>query len=232
MTVALVTGASAGLGRALAVGLAVDGFDLVIDARRPDALEETARVVHAHSTAVRAIAGDVVDPEHRRRLVDAAADMGGVDLLVNNAGALGPAPLPRLEEFEVGALEQLVAVNVVAPLALIQLALPSLRRRRGTVVAVTSDAAVEAYEGWGGYGASKAAFEQLHHVLSEEEPDITVIRFDPGDMRTQMHQDAFPGEDISDRPEPEVAAGALRRLLASHAPGGRYRVADVPGAIR
>lgn len=227
MSVALVTGGSAGFGRALALGLAEDGHDLVIDARRSGPLEEVAREAEKLGVSVTAIAGDVAEAGHRRSLVEAAGALGGLDLLVNNAGGLGPSPLPRLESLDPDALGQLMSVNVLAPLALVQLALPLVRRRRGTIVAVTSDAAVEAYEGWGGYGATKAALEQLHHVLAAEEPDVTVIRFDPGDMRTQMHQDAYPGEDISDRAEPRVAAGALRRLLARRAASGRYRATDV-----
>lgn len=229
MSTALVTGASAGFGRALALGLAEDGYDLVIDARRSGLLEATAREVEKPGVSVVALAGDVADPGHRRRLVDAAEALGGLDLLVNNAGALGPSPLPRLESLDPGALASLMAVNVLAPLALIQLALPAVRRRKGAIVAVTSDAAVEGYEGWGGYGATKAALEQLHNVLAAEEPDVSVIRFDPGDMRTQMHQDAYPGEDISDRAEPEVAARALRLLLAQRPASGRYRAADIGG---
>lgn len=227
MTVALVTGASRGFGRALALGLAADGADLVLDARHQEPLQDTAAAAQKLGVQVRALAGDITGETHRRALVEAAAGLGGLDLLVNNAGALGPSPLPALAALELGALKELFEVNVAAPLALVQLALPLLRRSGGTVVAVTSDAAVEAYEGWGAYGASKAALEQLHHVLSVEETEVAVVRFDPGDMRTQMHQDAFPGEDISDRSEPDVAAGALRRLLAASPPSGRYRAAEV-----
>lgn len=227
MSTALITGASRGFGRALALGLAADGWDLVIDARGPAALEDTAGGAKHLGASIEAVPGDIADSDHRRRLVRAAVKRGGLDLLVNNAGALGPSPLPRIEHTEVDALADLLSVNVLAPLALVQEALPLLRERSGTVVAVTSDAAKEAYEGWGGYGASKAAFEQLHHVLAAEEPGITVVRFDPGDMRTRMHQEAYPGEDISDRPEPEIAAGALRHLLATGPASGRYRAADI-----
>lgn len=227
MSVALVTGASRGFGRALALGLAADGFDLVVDARNPGPLEETASSLRRLGSRVRAVAGDVAEAAHRERLVGEAATLGSLEILVNNAGTLGPSPLPALRTLGSDDLRRLFEVNVVAPLALVQLALPLLARSNATVVAVTSDAAAEAYEGWGGYGASKAALEQLHHVLGAEEPGITVVRFDPGDMRTQMHQDAFPGEDISDRPEPEEAAGALRRLLGSSPASGRYRAADV-----
>jgi NAD(P)-dependent dehydrogenase (short-subunit alcohol dehydrogenase family) len=227
MSVALITGASRGFGLALARRLGADGWDLVVDARRAGALEQAAAELGRFGTRVRAIPGDVCDDAHRRALADAAAALGGLDLLVHNAGGLGPSPLPPLQRFDVAALDELFDVNVLAPLALLQLAMPLLRRAGGTVVAVTSDAAAEAYEGWGGYGATKAALEQLHHVLGTEEPWLRVIRFDPGDMRTQMHQDAFPGEDISDRPEPDLAAGVLHRLLESDAGSGRYRAGDL-----
>jgi NAD(P)-dependent dehydrogenase (short-subunit alcohol dehydrogenase family) len=231
MSVALVTGASRGFGRALARRLAADGWTLVLDARGAEALDAAAGELSALGGArggvVRAIPGDVRDPAHRRALVAAAEELGGLDLLVSNAGALGPSPLPTVERLAFDDLADLFEVNVLAPLALLQIALPSLRRRAGTVVAVTSDAARQPYEGWGGYGATKAALEQLHHVLEAEEPRLRIIRFDPGDMRTQMHQEAFPGEDISDRPEPDVAAGALHRLLEQGAASGRYCAGDV-----
>ena len=227
MPVAIVTGASRGLGRALAEELARRGWSLVVDARHGAPLEELVRRLEGAGGVVRAVAGDVTDAGHRRRLVDEAAALGSLELVVNNAGALGPSPLPRLAELPVEALGPLMAVNVAAPLALVQLALPLLRRSRGTVVAVTSDAAVEGYEGWGAYGASKAALEQLHRVLAVEEPEVRVVVFDPGDMRTQMHQDAFPGEDISDRPLPEDSVPGLRRLIEGELPSGRYRVAEL-----
>jgi len=227
MAVALITGASRGFGRALARELAGDGWDLVVDARNPEPLGQAAESLEGAGVAVRAIPGDITDPDHRLELVRAAEQLGGLDLLVNNAGTLGPSPLPRLDALDAESLSEVMVVNVVAPLALVQLALPMLRRNHGVVVAVTSDAAVEAYEGWGGYGASKAALEQLHHVLEVEEPDVRVVRFDPGDMRTAMHQAAFPGEDISDRPEPEVAAAVLRRLLSGEVKSGRYQSAEL-----
>jgi NAD(P)-dependent dehydrogenase (short-subunit alcohol dehydrogenase family) len=229
MAVAVVTGASRGLGRALAEELAGHGWCVVVDARGAEALEDLVRELEGRGAVVRAVAGDVTDPAHRRRLVEVAAELGSLDLVVLNAGALGPSPLPRLEALSPDALAPLFAVNVAAPLALVQSALPMLRAARGTVVAVTSDAAVEAYEGWGAYGATKAALEQLHRVLAVEEPGLRVVVFDPGDMRTQMHQDAFPGEDISDRPEPSAAAAVLRRLVEGTATGGRYRAADLAG---
>jgi NAD(P)-dependent dehydrogenase (short-subunit alcohol dehydrogenase family) len=168
----------------------------------------------------------VADAAHRADLVAAATELGGIDLLVNNASLLGPSPQPRLAEYPLDVLAHVYAVNTLAPVALVQLALPQLRDRAGTIVNVTSDAAVEQYEGWGGYGSSKAALEQVGNVLAAEEPIVHVYTFDPGDMRTQMHQDAFPGEDISDRPEPATVVPALRRLLHDRPTSGRYRASD------
>ncbi len=230
MPVAIVTGASRGFGRALATDLARDGWALVIDGRRSESVGEAAEWLRGLGTAVRPIVGDVVEPEHRAALVAAAADLGGLDLLVANASSLGPSPLPRLEDYPLDALGRVYQVNVFAPVALTQLALPSLRNSEGVVVSVSSDAAVEGYEGWGGYGSSKAALDQVARVLGAEEPTLRVYAFDPGDMRTDMHQAAFPGEDISDRPEPETAVTPLRRLLASGAPSGRYTVGDWSGS--
>ncbi|MGA3148973.1 MAG: SDR family oxidoreductase [Acidimicrobiales bacterium] len=226
MPVAIVTGASRGFGRALATDLADSGWGLVIDGRNAGSLGAVAERLQALGGPVRPVVGDVVDPDHRARLVAEATGLGGLDLLVNNASELGPSPLPTLEQFPLDALRTVYEVNVVAPLALLQLALPLLRRSGGVVVSLSSDAAVEAYEGWGGYGSSKAAVDQLHRVLAVEEPKLQIYQFDPGDMRTDMHQAAFPGEDISDRPEPESVVPALRRLLRSGAPSGRYRAAD------
>ncbi len=223
MPVAIVTGASQGFGRAVATDLAKDGWSLVIDGRRARPLEEVGGSLEALGVPVRAIAGDVTDADHRAALVQSAEELGGLDLLVNNASTLGPSPLPGLDRYPLDALVRVYEVNVFAPLALVQLALSSLRRAHGTVVAISSDAAVEAYEGWGGYGSSKAALDQVHRVLAAEQPELHVYQFDPGDMRTQMHQAAFPDEDISDRPEPESAVPSFRRLLASGAPSGRYR---------
>jgi len=223
MSVAIVTGASQGLGRALAEELARDGWDLVVDARHQEALEVAATALQNHGGSVVAIAGDVADPAHREALVTAATGLGGVDLLVNNASTLGPTPMPALADYPLDELEAVYRTNVLAPLALVQRALPALLAAHGAVVNVTSDAAVEGYEGWGGYGSSKAALEQVSNVLAAEQPGLRVYRFDPGDMRTQMHQDAFPGEDISDRPEPESVVPALRRLLAEAPPSGRYQ---------
>jgi len=229
MTVAIVTGASRGLGHALAVGLAGSGWRLVIDGRDPQALAAAADRLRPHTTLV-ALPGDVTDPEHRDALGAAADDLGGLDLLVNNAGILGPSPQPPLAEYPLEVLRQVYEVNVVAPLALTQRALPALRERHGAIVNVTSDAAVEPYPGWGGYGSAKAALEQASRVLAAEEPELRVWWVDPGDLRTRMHQEAFPGEDISDRPLPETVVPAFLRLLAVRPPSGRIRAADLAEA--
>ena len=214
---ALVTGASRGLGLALARALADDGWNLVLDARQPGPLREV-EVELAQRTTVRAIAGDVADERHRRALADAVEHL---DALVHNASDLGPSPLPALADLPLDALERIYAVNVFGPLRLTQLLLPKLRPG-GRVVSITSDAAVEAYPGWGGYGSSKAALEQWTAVLAVERPDLRIHRVDPGDMRTRMHQDAFPGEDISDRPPPERSVPGLVRLLVEDVPSGRH----------
>jgi NAD(P)-dependent dehydrogenase (short-subunit alcohol dehydrogenase family) len=226
---ALITGASRGFGRALAERLAADGWNVVIDARGPEALESARVAVDAAGPGtVVALPGDIEDPVHVAALVSAAAGQGPLELVVNNAGTLGPSPLPAVAALRSGDLERTLATNVVAPLRVIQAALPHLRAAHGAVVNVTSDAAVEGYEGWGGYGASKAALEQLSRVLASEETDVRVYAVDPGDMRTQMHQDAFPGEDISDRPLPETRVPGLVRLIERRLPSGRYHVEDVP----
>jgi NAD(P)-dependent dehydrogenase (short-subunit alcohol dehydrogenase family) len=225
---ALITGGSRGLGLALARHLAADGWNLVVDGRDADALERARREVDAAGhAAVIALPGDIADPVHAAALVNAAAGQGGFELLVNNAGTLGPSPLPHVAWLRTGDLERILRTNVVAPLRLVQAALPHLRAARGAIVNITSDAAVEGYEGWGGYGASKAALEQLSRVLAAEEADVRVLWVDPGDMRTQMHQDAFPGEDISDRPTPESRVPGLVRLVDERWPSGRYRVEDL-----
>jgi NAD(P)-dependent dehydrogenase (short-subunit alcohol dehydrogenase family) len=226
---ALITGASRGLGRALAEQLATDGWDVVIDAREPVALEAARARIAGAGGGVTALAGDIEDPDHVAALVDAATARGRLELVVNNAGTLGPEahPLPSVQDLRPGDLERILRTNVVAPLRVVQAALPHLRAAGGTLVNVTSDAAVEGYEGWGGYGASKAALEQLSRVLAAEEPDIRTYWVDPGDMRTQMHQDAFPGDDISDRPTPESRVPGLVRLLVDRPASGRYRVADL-----
>ena len=223
MPTSIVTGASRGLGLALARALADRGHRLVIDARGAEALE-AVRAELAGSTEVVAIAGDVADTAHRERLVEAAGPR--IDVLVNNASVLGPSPQPLLQDYPLDVLERVYRVNVLAPLALVQLVLPLLQAR-GRIVNVTSDAAVEGYEGWGGYGSSKAALEQLGNVLAAEHPELLVYSVDPGDMRTQMHQEAFPGEDISDRPPPEDSIPALLSLIEGELPSGRYRAADL-----
>jgi NAD(P)-dependent dehydrogenase (short-subunit alcohol dehydrogenase family) len=228
MSTAIVTGASRGLGLALALELASQGWDLVIDARDPGNLTQAAAIVEAAGSGrVIAIAGDVGDPAHVDALVEAATSLGHLTLLVNNASLLGPSPQPNLADYPIDALEEVFATNVAAPLRLIQRSLPDLRGVGGTVINVTSDAATEGYEGWGGYGASKAALEQLSKVLAAEEPDVTVYWLDPGDMNTRMHQEAFPGEDISDRPLPETRVPAVMQLLTGRYPTGRYRAADL-----
>jgi NAD(P)-dependent dehydrogenase (short-subunit alcohol dehydrogenase family) len=216
---AVVTGGSRGLGLALVRTLAGAGWRVVTDARDGDALRRATADLE-----VTAVAGDVTDPDHRAELVAAAGDR--IDLLVNNAGGLGPSPLPALADYPLGDLTDLFAVNVVAQLGLIQAALPTLAPG-AAIVDVTSDASVEAYEGWGGYGATKAALDQLGRVLAVERPDLRVLTVDPGDMRTQMHQDAFPGEDISDRPSPEQSVPGILALIESDRPSGRYRATEV-----
>jgi NAD(P)-dependent dehydrogenase (short-subunit alcohol dehydrogenase family) len=225
MDIALITGASRGLGLALAQALADRGYGLAIDARGSDALQE-ARTALAHKTAVTAIAGDVADPLHREELVSAALRMGRLRLLVNNASVLGPSPQPGLAAYPLEVLDSVYRINVLAPLGLIQLALPALAPD-GVVLNITSDAAVENYPGWGGYGSSKAALEQLSNVLAAEHPDLRMYWADPGDMRTRMHQEAFPGEDISDRPRPETSVPGLLRLTEGDLPSGRYRAREL-----
>jgi NAD(P)-dependent dehydrogenase (short-subunit alcohol dehydrogenase family) len=227
--VAIITGASRGLGLALARALGIRGWRLVVDARTAADLYAAAEEI---GPAVRVIPGDVSDPVHRRALVAAASDLGRLDLLVNNASLLGPSPQPALADYPLDALEDVYRVNVLAPLALIQLALPLLADSRGRVVNITSDASVEAYEGWGGYGAAKAALDHLTAVLGVEQPDLRIYAVDPGDMNTRMHQEAFPGEDISDRPPPEASVPGVLELVEGDRPSGRYRAHDlVPSGV-
>jgi NAD(P)-dependent dehydrogenase (short-subunit alcohol dehydrogenase family) len=228
MPVAVVTGASRGLGRAVAHGLAARGWDLVVDARTPADLVEVAQELRDRGAgSVAAVAGSVAEPGHRAQVVEAVEALGGLDLLVNNASLLGPSPQPRLADYPLDTLEQVYSVNVIAPLALTQRLLVGLRERGGTVVNVTSDASVEPYDGWGGYGSSKAALDQLTAILAAEEPTLRIYAFDPGDMRTRMHQEAFPGEDISDRPEPETVVPLLLRLVDERPSSGRFRASDL-----
>jgi NAD(P)-dependent dehydrogenase (short-subunit alcohol dehydrogenase family) len=234
MKTAIVTGGSRGLGLALVRALAAQGWAVITDARDGSALSAAVGGVPGVLAGVLAVAGDVTDPVHQKRLVDEAVALGGLDLLVNNASILGPSPQPVLTDYPLDVLRQVYEVNVVAPLALAQLALPLLRARRGTILNITSDASVEGYQGWGGYGSSKAALDQVSRVLAAEEPDVRVFAVDPGDMRTQMHQEAFPGEDISDRPLPEESVPGLLALIDGSAGAGvagvagvRVRVADV-----
>jgi NAD(P)-dependent dehydrogenase (short-subunit alcohol dehydrogenase family) len=222
---ALVTGTSRGLGLALARGLAQAGWALVIDARSGGDLE-AVRTELAAQTTVRALAGDVTDAGHRKVLAEAARELGGLDAVVNNAGILGPSPLPALVDFPLDALEELFRANVVAPMGVLQAVRDDLKPG-ARIVSITSDAGMEAYPGWGGYGASKAALEQLSHVLAAERPDLRVYWVDPGDMRTAMHQAAFPGEDISDRPLPEDSVPGLLALLEGEYPSGRYQAKSV-----
>lgn len=215
---ALITGASRGLGLALARSLAADGWRLILTARGVDALKPVADELGAL-----AIAGDVADPGHRDRLARAVHDRGGLDLLVNNASGLGAVPLPPLAGYPIDTLEDLFRSNVLAPLALIQLTLRGLRERRGAIVNISSDAAVEAYEGWGGYGATKAALERLSGVLAAEEPDVLVWWVDPGEMNTAMLTAAVGAEEASAASDPEAVVPTLRRLIAERPASGRVR---------
>jgi NAD(P)-dependent dehydrogenase (short-subunit alcohol dehydrogenase family) len=225
MSTALVTGASRGLGHALGLRLAARGWDLVIDARSVTPLMSAAAELRAAgASSVTAIAGDVSDPDHREALL--AAVPGELDLLVNNASVLGPSPQPTLAAYPLALLVHVYAVNVIGPLGLVQLALP--RMRSGAVVMnITSDAAVEAYAGWGGYGSSKAALEQLTAVLAVENPHLRIHAVDPGDMNTMLHAEAFPGEDITDRPDPATVVPALLDLLDGAPAGMRVRAGDI-----
>ena len=219
---AIVTGAGQGFGLALTAALAGHGTTVIACARDADRL----RAATTGLPGVRALPGDVTDPQFRDELVRAAD--GRLDLLVHNAGELGPSPLPLLQDYPPDALRAVLETTVLAPLALTQRALPLLRASSaGTVITLSSDAAVEAYPGWGGYGCAKAALDQLAAVLAVEQPQLRVYAFDPGDMRTAMHQRAFPGEDISDRPLPETVVPAVLRLLDERPPSGRLRASDL-----
>lgn len=227
---ALISGASRGLGLALARELARRGWSLIVDARGAAALA-AAEAELARQTRVVAIPGDVADAAHRRALADAARDLGGLDALVNNASLLGPSPQPQLLDYPLDTLDQVYRANVIAPLALIQ-ETRALLRPGACVVNITSDAGVEAYAGWGGYGSSKAALEQLSAILAAEQPAWRVYWVDPGDMRTQMQQEAFPGEDISDRPPPEQSVPGLVELIEGAHPSGRYQARELEPRAR
>jgi NAD(P)-dependent dehydrogenase (short-subunit alcohol dehydrogenase family) len=231
MPTAIVTGASRGLGRAIAAGLVAGGWSLVIDARDAEALAGAAASLKAAlrpGAGLRAVSGDVTESDHIVRLVAAAHELGDLELVVNNASSLGASPLPALTDYPLTAFRIVLETNVVAPLALTQAAAPQLDLAvRPRVINVTSDASVEAYDGWGGYGASKAALDHLGAVLGAERPRWRVWTVDPGDLRTQMHQDAFPGEDITDRPEPETVVPALLALIDSDRPSGRLRLSEL-----
>lgn len=229
---ALVTGASRGLGLALSKELALRGWHLIINGRDADALEDAYRLLSATTatTAVIAISGDVTDPSHLKDLFTAASEAGGLDAVVNNAGTLGPSPQPRLLSYPLQALDSVFRVNVLGPLAVLQ-AVQDQLKPTARILNITSDAAVEAYPGWGGYGSSKAALEQLSAVLAVENPSYRFYWVDPGDMRTQMHQDAFPGQDISDRPLPEISVPGLISLLEDGPESGRYQTRQMQGQV-
>ncbi len=203
---ALITGGSQGLGRTVADFLAAQGYGLVITARGEGGLAMAARELRRHGGPVIALAGDVADPAHRRRLAEAAREFGRLDVLLNNASTLGTTPLPPLAEYPLDELETAFRVNVVAPLALVREALPLLEASGGLIVNISSDAARGGYPGWGGYGLTKAALDLASLTLANEVSgrSVGVVAVDPGDLRTRMHQEAFPGEDISGRPLPEV----------------------------
>ena len=199
------------------------GGRLVLDARDAARLEESVQGLdRAHP-----IPGDVTDEEHRAALVARAAELGGASLLVNNASTLGASPQPTVADLTPEVLEAVFRTNLHAPVELVRELLPQLRATGGTVLNISSDASVEGYPGWGAYGASKAALDQVSRVLAAEEPGLRVYAVDPGDMRTRMHQDAFPGEDISDRPSPDVVVPHLLALLTSGLPSGRYRASEI-----
>ncbi|TDW71335.1 SDR family NAD(P)-dependent oxidoreductase [Kribbella pratensis] len=228
--VALITGASAGLGLALAHGLADRGWTLVIDARGAGPLKDAADAL-ANRTDVVPLAGDVADPEHRLDLLDVVNQLGRLDLLVNNASYLGPSPLQAIAAADLDELRRVYEVDVLAPIALTQALLPALTAASGVLINISSDAAVEAYETWGGYGSAKAALDHATRVLAAEHPALAVYAVDPGDLRTAMHQAAFPGEDISDRPEPATVVPAFLKLLDSRPASGRYRAAEFAPAV-
>lgn len=220
--VALVTGGSEGLGRELVMALATEGWHVVTDARRPDAL---ADLTHPRVTTV---AGDVTDADHRRELVDLLTQRGRLDLLVHNASTLGPTPMRRLDTMTIDDLQQVWRTNIGAPLVLTAALLPLLVASRGVLLGISSDAGVEHYPTWGLYGASKAALDHVVGTYGAENPDISAYAVDPGDMRTAMYQAAFPGEDINDRALPGTVVPHLLGLVEQRPPSGRYRAVDLP----
>lgn len=228
MPVAVITGGSRGLGLALAQELDQSGWSLVLDARREADLHRAATSLTGGPHQV--IAGDVTDEWHRVALAEAAHDLGGADALVNNASTLGASPLPSFADLDPGTYAAILTTNLIAPMALVRELLPQLRSRGGRIVNISSDAAVEAYQTWGGYGSAKAALDHATRILAAEEPSLRVHSLDPGDMRTQMHRDAFPGEDISDRPLPATVVPAVLRLLVGDVPAGRHRASDLTAA--
>jgi NAD(P)-dependent dehydrogenase (short-subunit alcohol dehydrogenase family) len=234
MQVAIVTGASKGLGRALSAGLVADGWSLVIGARGADQLTGTADWLSGHTLpgqTVTAVPGDITHVGHRVALVDAAATLGGLDMVVNNASTLGESPLPHLVGYPLESLRDVLETDVVAPIALVQRSIELLMRSPNPrILNITSDASVEHYEGWGGYGLAKAALDHFAATLGVEVPRLRSWALDPGDLRTDMHQAAFPGEDISDRPLPETVVPRVLALVASSLPSGRYRAADIPAS--
>jgi NAD(P)-dependent dehydrogenase (short-subunit alcohol dehydrogenase family) len=230
--IAIITGASRGLGEALAEALVGRGWSLVIDARGARPLEEVGKRLRVTGASVVTVAGDVSDESHQWQVIEAAEELGGVDLVVNNASFLGPSPQPLLADYPLDVVGDVYRVNVIGPLGLIQKALPSLRSRSGRIINLSSDAAMEAYEGWGGYGSSKAALDHLTAVLAAENRDLRVYAVDPGDMNTQMHQEAFPGEDISDRPQPSASIPGLLQLIEGDLPSGRYQAGAIEVVAR
>ena len=221
---ALVTGASQGLGYELASALVARGWHVIVDARTPGPLADAAAQLGERATAV---AGDITEPAHRRRLIDAVRNAGRLDLLVNNASTIGASPMPPLADIDVATLRSVYDTNVIAPLALVRATLPYLVDVGGAVINISSDAAVEPYEGWGGYGPSKAALDHATAILAAERPGIGAYAFDPGDMRTALHQAAFPDEDISDRPEASTVVPAILRIIDERPASGRLTVADL-----